>query len=377
MPVRMGVGVERVHHEGGRIVAVDVRGESGTPERVEGTDFLSSMPLRELVLALDPAVPEPVRQAADRLRYRDHITVGLVLDRSEPFPDNWIYIHSPDVRVGRVQNFKAWSPEMVPDASRSCLGLEYFVQEGDDLWTMPDPELLALGRKECAALGLIREEDVVDGTVIRMPKAYPIYDGDYQEALTTVREYLAGFGNLQPIGRNGQHRYNNQDHSMVTGVYAARNVLGDDYAVWEVNVEEEYHEEVRSGASGDRMVPERIAAPRLGEVLGRAFARYDPVALGVAVGTVASVGLFLAAAVLLIRGGDVIGPKLSLLGQFLPGFGMTWPQAALGAAEAGALGFLFGALLASLLNGVVALHARGLRRRLELAQAARAVGGEV
>ena len=230
-PVEFGNRVERVAHSDGRVRSVTARTDEGLRE-VFGSDFISTMPIRDLFEALDPPPTEDALQAARDLRYRDFLTVGLILDCSDPFPDNWIYIHSDRVRVGRIQNFKAWSPEMVPDPSKSCIGLEYFVQENDDLWSMADDDLIALGARETASLGLIRAEDVIDGVVIRMPKAYPVYDRDYQKRLDIIRAYLEGLPNLQLIGRNGQHRYNNQDHSMVTAIYAARNIDGADYDVW-------------------------------------------------------------------------------------------------------------------------------------------------
>ena len=140
------------------------------------------MPLSELIRVLDPAPPAEVLDAARRLRYRDFLTVGLIVEREDVFPDNWIYVHAPEVKLGRIQNFKNWSPEMVPEPGRTSLGLEYFVQEGDELWSMEDRALLDLGARECEALGLLRRDEVVDGTVVRMPRAYPVYDDGYQAA---------------------------------------------------------------------------------------------------------------------------------------------------------------------------------------------------
>ncbi|MCG8589532.1 MAG: NAD(P)/FAD-dependent oxidoreductase [Proteobacteria bacterium] len=375
VPVHMGTRVSRLQHAGGRIRAAEVCDADG-PRVEAGAHFLSSMPIRELILALDPPAPEAVQAAARRLRYRDFLTVGLILDREPPFEDNWIYVHSPAVRVGRIQNYRQWSPEMVPGPDRWSLGLEYFVQEGDDLWSQDDKELIALARRECAQLGLVPEADVSDGVVIRMPKAYPVYDDVYREALAVIREYLSGFSNLQLIGRNGQHRYNNQDHSMLTAIYAAQNVAGAQHDVWDVNVDEDYHEEVaRSGATGDRAVPERLQVNPVEELLREAFARLDPVALGGAVGIVLGFGLALATAVLLLRGGEGVGTNLSLLAWYLPGFRVTWGGALLALFEAGALGFLFGYGLARTINGVVALHERLLLRRLALMQALRGVEG--
>jgi protoporphyrinogen oxidase len=222
------------------------------------------MPLRELIEWLDPPAPDRVRRAAAGLHYRDFLTVALVIDRAELFPDNWIYVHDPDVKVGRIQNFKNWSPGMVPDPTKTCLGLEYFCVEGDGLWTMSDAALVDLATREIERLGLSRAADVQDGAIVRMPKAYPVYDGTYGESLRVIREFLNGFGNLQVIGRNGMHKYNNQDHSMVTAMLAVRNVLGEQHDVWQVNVDQEYHEEVRAKDGADEEYMELAATqPRV------------------------------------------------------------------------------------------------------------------
>ncbi len=257
--------VERVRHRNGRVECVQTRGADGSAGEFGGSHFISSMPLRELILALDPPPPAEVLAAANKLRYRDYLTVVLVVNRPEMFPDNWIYIHAPEVKVGRVQNYKSWSPDMVPDAKRCSLGLEYFLWDSDEEWTWPDERLIELGIAESERIGLIRRAEVVDGVVVRMPKAYPIYDRDYRATLDVLRRYVSTFGNFQTIGRNGQHRYNNQDHSMLAGVYAARNVARgryDEYDVWDVNVEQEYHEQGRvveaRSAPVERIIPTRL-----------------------------------------------------------------------------------------------------------------------
>ncbi|MGB5659637.1 MAG: NAD(P)/FAD-dependent oxidoreductase, partial [Thermoanaerobaculia bacterium] len=268
-PVHLETPAKLVHHRDSRITAVTVEAPGGEGNRELPADHvISSMPLRELLSSFCPPPPAEILQAASRLRYRDFLTVVLIVKQEEVFPDNWIYIHSPDVRVGRVQNFGSWSPEMVPDASTTSLGLEYFVQQGDDLWSSPDEALLELAARELAVLSLVSEKDVVDGTVVRMPKAYPVYDDAYKEVLALIRGYLAGFPNLQVIGRNGQHRYNNQDHSMVAGMLAARNVAGETHDVWAVNVEQQYHEEVADDSRRveDRLTPERLKRPELEEL---------------------------------------------------------------------------------------------------------------
>ena len=362
--------VESILHDGQRVRSLLVRDASGGLREVTGEHFVSSMPVQTLLRAMDPPPPAEVLAAADQLRYRDYLTVVLIVNQPELFPDNWIYIHSPDVKLGRIQNYKNWSPHMVADPSKTALGLEYFVQEGDAYWRASDAELIELGKRETERLGLARARDVEDGCVIRMPKAYPVYDGDYQGALQVIRKWVDGLSNLHLIGRNGQHRYNNQDHSMVTACYAAENIVAGRrvHDVWDVNVDAEYHEEVRAGEGqqpGDRLVPERVADATVEELIRDAFARYDAVALGSAVGAVSGAALFVATAALLLRGGEDVGANLSLLGNYLLGFRMSWTGALYGLVEAGALGFAFGWLLAKLINFVIAVEEQRIVRRAE------------
>jgi protoporphyrinogen oxidase len=362
--------VESILHDGKRVRSAVVRDASGGTREVTADHFISTMPVQTLLRAMDPLPPAEVLAAADQLRYRDYLTVVLIVNQPELFPDNWIYIHSPDVKLGRIQNYKNWSPHMVADASKTALGLEYFVQEGDEYWSATDAELIALGKRETEVLGLAKASDVVDGCVIRMPKAYPVYDGDYQGALQVIRKWLDGIPNLHLIGRNGQHRYNNQDHSMVTACYAAENIAAGRQVrdVWDVNVDAEYHEEVRSegqASAGDRMVPGRAADSTIEELIRDAFARYDAVALGAAVGTVTGLGLFLATALLLLRGGENVGANLSLLGNYLFSYEMTWSGAFFGLFEAGSLGFGFGFALAKVINFVIAAEEQRIVRRAE------------
>jgi len=366
--VLMQTRVVGIRHEGGRVQSMRVRAADGDEYDVRGDHFLSSMPIRSLIRCLDPLPPREVIEAAESLRYRDFLTVALVIDREDLFPDNWIYIHSDEVKVGRIQNFKNWSPDMVPDPKRTALGLEYFVQENDEVWSMDDADLVELGRREVAALNLASADDVIDGAVVRMPKAYPVYDGKYQAALRVIREWLAGIENLQLIGRNGQHRYNNQDHSMVTAVYASQNIMGENHDIWDVNVEDDYHEEQRelgsAAGGGDRLVPGRTAKPTFEEALSEIFAKYDSVALGSAVGSVAGFLAFLATAILLIKGGNLVGQNLSLLGNYFLGYEVSWTGAFLGLFEAGLGGFGFGWVLASLINAVIDREERYLLDRV-------------
>jgi protoporphyrinogen oxidase len=240
--VELNSYVTGVHREDNRITAVSVRTPEGE-RRIPADNVINSMDLRTLIGCITPPPPKAVTDAANVLRFRDFILVALVLDKPDPFPDNWIYIHSADVKVGRIQNFRAWSRDMVPNDRQASIGMEYFCWEGDELWNSDDKDLVALAAEELERLGLARREDVVDGTVVRQQKAYPIYDTQYRAALDVIVEWLGTLENFQTVGRNGQHRYNNQDHSMLTGILAARNIAGEHHDVWEVNVDRAYHEQ--------------------------------------------------------------------------------------------------------------------------------------
>jgi protoporphyrinogen oxidase len=246
------------------VVHVDPEGHEHT---LLAKDVISSAPMRELVQGLSPAPSGEARAAAKSLRYRDFLTVVLILRDKGVVKDNWIYIHDPSVLVGRIQNFKSWSPEMVPDPSMACYGLEYFCFEGDGLWTSSDEELIARAKREIHQIGLADPSDVVDGCVVRQPKAYPVYDDDYARHVETIRaEIDTRFPGLHLVGRNGMHKYNNQDHAMMTAMLCAKNILAGEtlYDLWNVNQDAEYHEAgerlSRQVATGLRDVPKRVSA---------------------------------------------------------------------------------------------------------------------
>ncbi|MGQ0847211.1 MAG: NAD(P)/FAD-dependent oxidoreductase [Sporichthyaceae bacterium] len=246
--IHMETPVVAFHRDGNRVESVTVV-QNGVETRVPCSDVISSMPLSTLLLAMDPKASSEAIAAAEGLGYRDFLTVALVVPESDGFPDNWIYIHTPGVKVGRVQNYGSWSPYLVKDG-RTCLGLEYFVNEGDEMWDATDEELIELAKREITELGLANTETVEAGYVVRVPKAYPVYDEGYDAKVEIVRAWLAeNASNVQPVGRNGMHRYNNQDHSMVTAIYAVDNLTGTPRDLWAVNVEKEYHEE-KSASSG-------------------------------------------------------------------------------------------------------------------------------
>lgn len=236
--------------------------ENGDQHYRDFDSVISSAPLRELMHSILPRPCQAALDSANSLRYRDFLTVALIVKPSNPFDDNWIYIHDPKVKVGRIQNFGSWSPEMVPDPSLACYGLEYFCFEGDGLWIQSDKSLMELARAELEHLGLVKPGDVIDGKVVRQPKAYPIYDDNYAMHVESIREELKrNYPNLFLVGRNGMHKYNNQDHSMMTALLVARNIIAGEqlYDVWCVNQDAEYHE--KSDMSKDitgRRVPRAI-----------------------------------------------------------------------------------------------------------------------
>jgi protoporphyrinogen oxidase len=230
---------------------VTTHNANGDSEEYRAQHLVSSMPIRDLVAQIEPQLPESALQAARSLRYRDFLTVGLIVHDLDRFSDNWIYIHDPSVQVGRVQNYKSWSPEMVSDPSYCSYGLEYFCFENDGLWTTSDRELIELAKREIQKVNLAASVDVVDGCVIRQPKAYPVYDDVYEQHVNTIRHALdENCPTLHLIGRNGMHKYNNQDHAMMTAMLTAKNILAGErrYDVWAVNQDAEYHE---AGAAGD------------------------------------------------------------------------------------------------------------------------------
>ena len=249
---------------------------------------------------------------------------------------------------------------MVPDLSSTSVGMEYFCTEGDNLWNMSDADLIQLGKRELERIGLAEAGDIVDGCVFRVPKAYPIYDSDYAEHLQIVRDFVDGLENFQTIGRNGLHRYNNQDHSMITGMLAVRNLLfGENYDLWSVNADAEYHEEIRYDGK-------LKSIESLKENITHIFPRLDPVALGLSFGITAGILIFAATLFLVIKDGGIAGPYLALLSNYLPGFAVTFWGAVIGLLDLFILGFFVGSIMASLRNLAVFMAARVIHRDLEL-----------
>jgi protoporphyrinogen oxidase len=261
----MGRSVDALHYDpAAKIWTVRAKRADGETETFRARHVMSSAPMRDLMAAIEPQ-PSSLPQARE-LKYRDFLTVVLIGKPQKELPDNWIYIHDPSVKVGRVQNFRSWSPEMIADGVSTCLGLEYFCFEGDGLWSAPDEELIELAKREIGQIGLMNPEEVEDACVVRQAKAYPVYDETYAENVEAVRrEIAAAYPTLHPIGRNGMHKYNNQDHAMMTGMLAALNIIrGEEvFDVWQVNEDAEYSEAGVSGAnealSSERLVPRKVA----------------------------------------------------------------------------------------------------------------------
>jgi protoporphyrinogen oxidase len=244
-----------------------VAAKTGDGENViiSAAHVISSAPIRELASRIHP-LPKSTANAIN-LKYRDFLTVALMIRSRDVFPDNWIYIHDSKVKVGRIQNYRSWSPEMVPDPSLACVGLEYFCFEGDGLWASSDEELVELAKKEMAILGLCDPADVEGGVVVRQEKAYPVYDDQYRDNVEAIREELeSAYPTLHLVGRNGMHRYNNQDHAMMTAMLTVRNIRAGRraYDIWAVNEDAEYHEAGDEGAeaalASERLVPKRLKA---------------------------------------------------------------------------------------------------------------------
>ncbi len=244
--------------------------QRGLIQTIEAEHVISSAPIRDLARGLTPALSEQARSAADRLKYRDFLTVMLILKERHMFDDNWIYIHDPSVQVGRIQNFRSWSPEMVPDPDKACYGLEYFCFEHDGLWESSDADLIGRAKKELMQIGLAQEGDVIDGCVVRQKKAYPVYDDHYAQHVATIRQEIEQhYPNLHLVGRNGMHKYNNQDHAMMTAMLCVENILADTklYDLWQVNGDAEYHEAGEAAAEEKqgtalRHVPMPVTATR-------------------------------------------------------------------------------------------------------------------
>ncbi len=347
--------VQKIRWRNNSIQAVEVK-RNGSTQFFSGTDFVSTMPIAEAIQRFDPPAPEDILDAARHLKYRDFITIALIINHPALFEDNWIYIHDPSVKVGRIQNYKNWSPFMVPEAGKTCIGMEYFCSRGDALWRMSDAELIALAKSELQTLELGNTVDVEDAAVARIPDAYPVYDSTYQRSLSTIKEFLKKFDNFQVIGRNGMHKYNNQDHSMMTAMLAVENILGANHDLWGINTDPVYHEEIR--AASEEPMPADTA-------IMKAFAKMDKFALAISVGCVSGFLLFLATVIMMMKHGPSVDPSLRLLAQYFPGFQMNLEGAFLGLGYAFISGFLFAWTFAYLRNFLIGFRIYQTRRVLE------------
>jgi protoporphyrinogen oxidase len=355
--VRLNSKICRIFHTDNNITSLEIKTDHQDTDIIQADQVISSIPVSQLVRLFDPPAPPDVLAAADGLSYRSFLIVGLIVNREKLFPDQWIYIHSPSVNVGRIQNFKNWSAAMVPDSNKSSIGMEYFCDIGDSLWQMADEDLLHLAAGELEELGLARAQDVIDGTVIRQPLAYPVYDKFYSANLQIIRGFLDTVDNLQTIGRNGMHRYNNMDHSMQTGILAAKNITGSQYDLWKINEEEDYLEEDKKAV---------VDSPLIEKLLIRSFARMDTFAFASACGSLAGMLIFIATIWLLIKGGENIGQHLRLLGQYFIGYKVSFKGACIAFAYAFFSGFVFGWTFAYLRNLFLALYLYHVKKKNEL-----------
>jgi len=348
--------VTGLRHENSSIVSIEYLNDNKLIE-TSVKHLISSMPIPKLISIMKPDPPDKVVKAANRLSYRAFIIVILILNKKDIFPDQWIYIHSPDVRVGRIQNFKNWSAAMVADTDKTSIGMEYFCNQDDDIWRMNDADLIDMASGELSRIGLAKVSDISDGYVVRQPDAYPVYNEGYKENLDVIREYLVTFDNIQSIGRGGTHRYNNMDHSMLTGIQAVQNYSGAKHDIWNVNEDEEYLEE-------DRKTPDRRIV--LENILSKTFAKMDKLAFATAVGSVSGLLVFLATIWLVLKGGEVVGPNLRLLAQYFPGYTVSLKGSIIAFDYSFIWGFLFGWLFAYLRNLFLGLYIFWLRKKTEI-----------
>ncbi len=371
--VELKSDVTKVFWDGNTIQSVEIE-SGGSKKIVEGDHFVSTMPVRELIEKLDPPPPAEVLEAGRGLKYRDFLTVALVIDRADVFSDNWIYVHDESVKVGRLQNFKNWSPEMVPDPNKTCIGLEYFCFEGDNLWETSEEDLIELASIELVKLGIVSRDEIEDGSVARMPKAYPVYDEHYAEYLETIKKFSDSLENIYLVGRNGMHRYNNQDHSMLSAMLACENILGASNDIWSINEEGEYHEattreELERQKDIDALnksqphVP--MADPGLSDaILLRILSRLDKAALAGAVGITAGAVLFLMTLVAVLQADPFLTQNLSLISEFFAGYTVSFSGAFLGLLHGLIWGGVVGWLFAYVHNMAIGLYSRFVLRQV-------------
>ena len=353
--IRLDSAARRLCHDQRHVHSL-VYGRGSTSTQIPVSHVISSVSLPRLVALLDPEPPDTVKTAARNLASRSLVMVLLIVARRHLFSDQWIYIHQVDLRVGRIQNFKNWSFAMVPDTSRTSIGMEYFCNAGDDIWQMSDDQLTTLAVQEFGQLGFGDPQDVVDSTVVRQPEAYPVYDRDYQRHLKVLRDYLESFDNLQTIGRNGMHRYNNMDHSMQTGTQAAQNILGARHDVWAVNESDAYLE--MDAVSEWEQASEKL--------LIQAFARLDKLAFALACGTVGGLFFLLLCGLPLVAHKKELWPYLQLLAQYFPGYRVSFAGTLMAATYGFGWGAILGWLCAVLRNFVLALYINRARKKAEM-----------
>jgi protoporphyrinogen oxidase len=354
--VVLNTEVTAIHHKDGEVRAVEYTNGKTRDKLIPG-HCISSLPISRLVQLLRPQPPDKILDASYQLSYRAFIIVVLVIDLPELFPDQWLYVHSPSVKVGRIQNFKNWSRSMVPDQNKTSIGMEYFCNENDGTWNTPDNTLVENAIREMVELGLGEPTQVIDSYVVRQSHAYPVYDSDYKKNLQVIRNYLENFSNLQTIGRSGMHRYNNMDHSMQTGILAAKNCTGESHDLWAINEEKSYLEEDR-GAQETPVIPEKV-------LIGT-FARMDKLAFATAVGAICGLTVLGATLWIISRGGDVLQSHLRLLAQYFIGYTVSVKGGFIAFGYSFFWGFLAFFLFAYLRNLFLAMYIYNVKRKVEL-----------
>lgn len=345
-----------IKHNGSRITDVCYKNKDQKESTLPVQHLISSIPLPQLISMMDPKPPAKVIAASCNLCFRSFIFVVLIVAQQECFSDQWIYVHNSDVKVGRIQFFNNWSSELIAEPGKRLLGMDYFCNQDDQDWKMSDQQLIDRATQELCRLNITTSHLVEDGIVVREPYAYPIYNNNYDKHLAIIQNYITGFENLQTIGRNGMHRYNNMDHSMISGILAAQNILGASHDLWSINEDKEYLE-------GKKEQVQTISIPQ--NLLPGLFTKINPTAFGVAVGVV--LGLFVLILTIwpILTDNLVLKPYLTLLKQYFIGYSVTIKGAFIAGGYSALLGFLFGWLSANLRNAFYTRFIRGARKKAE------------
>ena len=345
--------ITSLFHEDGLIQTIAVKNDQQTNISIPVDHLISSMPINQLLSSLSPSPPAEILHAASKVQFRSFIQAGLIVNKKNIFPDQWLYIHDPDLKVGRIQNYKNWSLAMVSNPEQSAIGMEYFCTSGDDICSQTDDQITTLAAKEFCKLGFADQKDITASFVIREWHAYPVYDQNYDKNLKIIRNYLHGFNNLQTIGRNGMHQYKNMDHAMQTGLLSAKNILGEQHDIW-----------TTQDTSPDTF-SKKVASDESTQKIIKSFARMDRFSFSMAVGVVTAIFFFTLTLWTNTIGGEII-TYIELLNQFFIGYKVSIPGAFIAGGYGLLWGFIGGGLFAFLRNLLLGYYIFRAKNKFEL-----------